>query len=228
MTDAYLPAAGLLALESGSLAALIGHAHGRAIAPATRRSLVDAGLIVAGGLDPPLVPIVDALLGDGPRLRLVSRERGRLTITDAAIGCSAAAAVLVRPPGSSALHVHQLSVGAVARHVGRTVGLGAGARDDTPFSRPLELRDWATVRKGFDTAAPSGWVGRRQRATLHEVRWAPTTGARAGTALVIACLDGGLAEIRPSTTTDGAFTVTAANTHDVWSRLCTLTSPSSR
>jgi hypothetical protein len=55
------------------------------------------------------------------------------------------------------------------------------------------------------------------------MRWAPTPGTRAATALVVARLDGGLAEIRPRDTGDGVFTVTAADTTSVWRRLCALT-----
>lgn len=249
MSTVYHPSTGLLALNATSLAAILDHARGRRIEHAARRSLVDAGLLVADELDPPLLPIVAPLLAGGPRIRLLSRARGRLTVTDAAFlpvrhdtpddpaddasraggppagGGSpvGGATVVVRPPGSAVLHVRHARAGAAARVLAATVGLGPHVLGEPPFRMPLDLRDWATVRSGFDSAAPSGWVGRRHRAELHEVRWAPTPGTRAATALVVARLDGGLAEIRPRNAGDGVLTVIAADTTSVWRRLCALT-----
>ncbi len=234
MTAVYQPAAGLLVLAPAALAAAIEHVRGRRPDDAALRPLVEAGMVVDDQLDPPLVPLVSALRGDGARLRVLSRMRGRLTVTDAVIGQDPGpesghghgAAILVRPPGSDVLHVQHTTTGTLARFLARTIGLGAHVGAEPPDPRPLELRDWSIVRSGFDTPEPSGWVGRRERAELHEVRWAPSPTAPAGTALVVARLDGGLAEIRPSTAHPGAFTVTAADTGSVWRRLCALTASS--
>lgn len=235
MTAVYEPAAGLLVLVPAALAAVLDHVRGRRPDDAALDPLVEAGLIVDDRLDPPLAPVVSALGGDGARLRVLSRARGRLTVTDAAIGPEPGrdsgpgrgAAVVVRPPGAEVLHLQHTTTGTLARLLARTIGLGAHIGAEPPYPRPLELRDWAIVRAGFDTPGPSGWVGRRERAALHEVRWAPSPAAPARTALVVAQLDGGLAEIRPSTAHSGAFTVTAADTGSVWRRLCVLTAPSS-
>jgi hypothetical protein len=241
VSTAYQPSTGLLALDAASLAAILDHARGRRIETATRRSLADAGMLVADQLDPPLVPIVAALVAGGPRIRLLSRARGRLTVTDAAFapvgpdtpagpagGESGAggATVVVRPPDSPVLHLRHARAGAVSRVLAATVGVGPHVLREPPFRTPLDLRDWAVVRSGFDSATPSGWVGRRHRAEFHEMRWAPTPGTRAATALVVAQLDGGLAEIRPRDTGDGVLTVTAADTTSAWRRLCALTTGS--
>lgn len=245
MSTAYHPCTGLLALDASTLAAAIGHALGRRLDPAAHRSLADAGMLVTDRLDPPLHAIVGPLLADGPRVRVLSRARGRLTIIDAAFACAsqghldkpdsadgadgadrprrATATVVVRPPDSAVLHVRHATAGAVTRLLATTVGLGPHVLVEPPFRTPLCLRDWAIVRSGFDSAMPSGWVRRRDRAALHEVRWAPAPGTRAATAVVIAQLDGGLAEIRPADTAHGSFTVTGADTTSVWRRLCALT-----
>jgi hypothetical protein len=233
VSTAYHPSTGLLALDAPTLAAVIDHARGHPLDPAAHRGLADAGLLVADRLDPPLHAIVGPVLADGPRIRVLSRARGRLTVVDAAFapatpddpGTSgrATGTVVVRPPDSGVLHVRHASAGAVTRLLATTVGLGPHVLGEPPYPTPLGLRDWAVVRSGFDTATPSGWVRRRDRAALHEVRWASAPGTRAATAVVIAQLDGGLAEIRPRDTGDGAFTVAAAETTSVWQRLCALT-----
>lgn len=259
MSNVYQPSTGLLALDAPTLAAVIAKARGQSIEPAAERSLADSGMAVAGRLDAPLHATIAPLIADGPRLRLLSRARGRLTVTDAALAPAtpgtgpagvnaragpagvkspadpsrvngpagmngaAGATVVVRPHGSAVLHVRRASPGAVARLLASTVGLGPHVLVEPRFLRPLELRDWGVVRSGFDTPTPSGWVGRRERAELHEVRWAPGPGTSAGTALVVARLDDGLAEIRPRGIGDAAFTVTAADTTSVWRRLCALT-----
>lgn len=235
MTAIYQPAAGLLSLTPAALAAVVDHDRGRRPDDAVLHPLVEAGLIVDDQLDPPLAPLVAALNGDGPRLRVLSRARGRLTVTDAAIGHNPGresrrgpnAAIVVRPPGADVLHLQHTTTGTLARFLARTIGFGAHVVAEPPHPRPLELQDWAIVRSGFDTPEPSGWVGRRERAELHEVRWAPSPAAPARTALVVAQLDGGLAEIRPSTRHAGAFTVTDADTGSLWRRLCVLTAPGS-
>ncbi len=233
MSIAYHPPLGLLALDAPTLAAVVDHARGRPVDPAARRSLTDAGILVADQLDPPLHAIVRPLLADGPRVRVLSRARGRLTVTDAAFvpdlhdvsneSGHPTATVVVRPPDSAVLHVRHATVGAVTRLLAATVGLGPHVAATPLFPQPLGLRDWAVVRSGFESATPSGWVRRRDRAELHQVRWAPTPGTRAATAVVIAQLDGGLAEIRPAATADGTFTVTSAEATSVWRRLCALT-----
>jgi hypothetical protein len=233
VTAVYQPAAGLLALAPAALAAALDHVRGRHPDDAALQPLVDAGLIVDDQLDPPLAPLVAALSGDGIRLRVLSRARGRLTVTDAAIGRDPGrqsgpgqgAAIVVRPPEADVLHLQHTTAGTLARFLARTIGLGAHVGAEPPDPRPLDLRDWAIVRSGFDTPEPSGWVGRRDRAALHEIRWAPSPAAPARTAMVVAQLDGGLAEIRPSTTHTRAFTVTTADTGSVWRRLCVLTAP---
>jgi hypothetical protein len=235
VTAVYQPAAGLLVLAPAALAAAIDHLRGGRPDDAAIRPLVEAGLVVDDQLDPPLVPLVSALTGNGARLRVLSRMRGRLTVTDAATGQDPGrnsgpgqgAAIVVRPPGADVLHLQHTTTGTLARFLARTIGLGAHVGAEPPDPRLLELRDWSIVRSGFDTPEPSGWVGRRQHAALHEVRWAPSPATPARTALVVAQLDGGLAEIRPSSTLAGAFTVTGADTGSAWRRLCVLTTPSS-
>jgi hypothetical protein len=245
----YQPSAGLLVLDAAALTAVIDHTRGRRIEPPSRRALDGAGLLVDGELDAPLRPLVAALEADGPRLRVMSRRRGRLTITDGAVHAGAvgdgsgssdgngrdatgrrgsgsdSAVVIIRPPGSPALHLRHLTTGALARHVARLVGLGPHLAADDALPQALDLRDWAVVRSGFETPTPSGWVGRRRRAELHEVRWARSPGTAAGTALVVARLDDGLAEVRPHDAGDGTFRVTAADPRSLWSRLCALASP---
>lgn len=225
MTDAYQPLAGAVVLRPRTLAAVLDHARGRRLDAGDRDALDELGLVVTGRLDPPIATVASVLLGGGPRCRLVSRGRGRVTVTDTTLGPGRDQAVVVtRPPGSSALHVQALPAGATARNLARLVGLGRHVLGRAPLERPLELRDWTMVRSGFETRDPSGWVGLRGRAELHELRWVAAPGRPAGTALVVARLDGGLAEIRPSTTCDGGFTVTSADTRAVWSRLSALTS----
>lgn len=105
MTSVYQPSAGVLALEPVAFAAMVDHARGRTSDRTASRSLVDVGLVVDDELDPPLRPLVDVLLGDGPRLRVLSRARGRLTVTDATVDGRGHAAIVVRPPGASLLHL---------------------------------------------------------------------------------------------------------------------------
>ena len=62
---------------------------------------------------------------------------------------------------------------AEAKRTAASLGLGPHVLTEPPFGTPLDLRDWAIVRSGFDSATPSGWVRRRDQAELHEVRWAP-------------------------------------------------------
>ena len=225
-TAVYQPSTGLVALDAPTLAAILDHARGRRLEPAARRSLVDAGMVADDGLDPPLRRIVAPLLASGPRLRLLSRARGRLTVTDAAYAPddhAGGATVVVRPPESDVLHLRHARAGTVTRVVAAGVGLGPHVLADPPFRQPLDLRDWGIVRSAFESVTPSGWVGRRRHAELHELRWAPAPGVSAATAVVIAQLDGGLAEIRPRDAGDDVFTVTAADTTAVWRRLCALT-----
>src|SRR5690606_38497845 len=156
--------------------------------------------------DAPLHAAIAPLIADGPRIRLLSRARGRLTVTDAALvpatpgtgpagvntraGTAgvknpadpsrvsgpaglhgpAGATVVVRPHGSTVLHVRRASPGAVARVLAATIGLGPHVLVEPLHPQPLDLHDWGIVRSGFDTPTPSGWVGRRDRAELHEVR----------------------------------------------------------
>jgi len=248
----YQPSAGLLVLDAAALTAVIDHGRGRRIEPPSRRALDGAGVFVDGVLDAPLRPLVASLVGDGPRLRVLSRRRGRLTITDGAIhvggtgvssghgsdgsGCDAtgrggggdasgSAVVIIRPPGSPALHLRHLTTGALARHVARLVGLGPHLAAGHVLQHALDLRDWEVVRSGFETPTPSGWVGRRRRAELHEVRWARSPGTAAGTALVVARLDDALAEVRPHDAGDGTFRVTPACPLSLWTRLCALATP---
>jgi hypothetical protein len=225
VTDVYLPLAGTIVLAPSTLAAMLDHARGRRLDADQRTTLDALGLTVDGRLDPPIEPVASTLLSGGPRCHLLSRACGRLTVVDTALAPDRnRAAVLTRPPGSPVVHVQALSLGAATRHLARLVGLGPHVLARPPFDRPLELRDWTVVRSGFDSAAPSGWVGRRERAELHELRWVRTPGDRPGTALVVARLDGGLAEVRPSVSCEGAYTVTSADSRAVWSRLCALTS----
>jgi hypothetical protein len=229
----YQPAAGLLVLDAAALAAVIDHTRGRRIAPPSRRALDGAGVLVDGVLDAPLRPLVAALVGGGPRLRVLSRRRGRLTITDGAVHVGGtgdgvgrgSAVVIIRPPGSPVLHLRHLTTGALARHVARLVGLGPHLAAGHALEHELDLRDWAVVRSGFETPAPSGWVGRRRRAELHEVRWARSPGTAAGTALVVARLDDALAEVRPHDAADTTFRVTPASPLSLWTRLCALATP---
>lgn len=250
MSNVYHPSTGLLALDPPTLAAVISHARGQSIEPAARRSLDDSGMLVADQLDAGLHSTIAPLLARGPRIRMLSRARGQLTVTDAAFSPAApdgpdrttvdpdhpsgpahgagAATLVVRPPDSTVLHVRHTRAGAATRALAASLGLGPHVLVEPLFGKPLDLRDWATVRSGFDSARPSGWVQRRDRAELHEVRWAPTPGTGAATALVVARLDGGLAEIRPrdpaaAGNQSGVLTVTSADTTSLWRRLCVLT-----
>jgi hypothetical protein len=225
VTDVYLPLAGTIVLAPSTLAAVLDHARGRRLDAARRTVLDERGLTADGRLDPLIEHVASTVLSGGPRCRLLSRARGRLTVVDTTLAPdSDHAAVLTRPPGSPLVHLQALSLGAATRHLARLVGLGPHVLARPPFDRPLELRDWTVVRSGFDTATPSGWVGRRDQAELHELRWVRTPGDRPATALVVARLDGGLAEVRPSESCEGAYTVTSADGRAVWTRLCALTS----
>jgi hypothetical protein len=213
----YSVADGVLTFDATHLRALCDHAVGRRIDPGAMARLAAAGVLVGGEVDAPIRPIVAALTGGGARLRLVTRCAGALAVTDAAFGDDGAALVL-RPPGATAFHVRWATVGGVARHLARRLGIGGHLLAAPPPATPQALPDWPTVRAAFDTSTPSGWAARHDRAELHDLRWAPPGVGRARSALVVARLDGALAEVRPGPDED-TYLVTAADPVGVWCRL---------
>ena len=81
----YSPDDSLLALDERDLRSFADHARGRRADPRAVARLRTAGVIGDGGIDLPLRPVAVALAGRGPRMRLLTRHRGRVTITDAAV-----------------------------------------------------------------------------------------------------------------------------------------------
>ena len=73
---AYAPRDGVLVLGDRHLRALLARRVGRSCDPGLARELDAAGLLVDRGVDPAVEPILDALVGTGPRLRLVTRGEG--------------------------------------------------------------------------------------------------------------------------------------------------------
>ncbi len=182
-------------------------------------------MIDDGGIDLPLRPVAVALAGRGPRMRLLTRHRGRVTVTDAAVSEDGTfAALLLRPPGSAAVHLRLTTTGGVVRHVARRLGLGARRPPRSDHRRPQMLRDWPTVRRAFDTDVPSGWAARHARASLHDLRWAPSPSAPARTALLVARLDTALVDVRPGPH-EGTYVVSDAEPLAVWRRMCALAAP---
>jgi hypothetical protein len=221
---AYAPGDGVLVLSARHLRALVAR-PGLGVDPSAARDLDAAGLLVDGRVDPPVVPIVEALRGGGPRLRLASRFGGRVSVTTAAVGASGAALVVL-PPGDGELHVRYLSRGGLARHLARRLGVGptaaAGGRqvasDDT-LDGPLRVGGWGDLVGAFRTASPSGWAAGWRCGELHELRWVARPGVRARTALVTGRLDRLLVEVLP----DGdGYVVGPADPVGVWVRLAAL------
>lgn len=230
----YRPADGLVALDDDQLGALLAHAQGRPVPPAQRSWLASTDIVRGDEIDAPLRPVVAALLGAGPRLRLQSRQRGELTFNDAAlparadgsVGRQEGVALVVRPPGVAVAYVRSLSRGTLARHLARRMGIGAHLLATRPLERAVEVADWPSVRAAFDaaTASPSGWAAEYQETELHELRWAGGPGQPARTALALARLDGALAEVRPKDGPDSAYVVQPAEPRSLWLRLCRLLS----
>ena len=212
---AYAPGDGVLALDRLHLRALVDRAAGRPVDPGAARALDTAGLLAEGGVDPPVGPIAAALGGAGRRLRLASRCRGAVTVATAALG-PAGAALVVLPPGGGALHVRYLSLGGLARHLARRVGVGrpagAGGRPAT-----AEVAAWGDLVRAFETPSPSGWASAWRHAELHELRCVASPRAPARTALVTAVLDGHLVEVRPAA--GGRYDVAPADPVAVWARV---------
>jgi hypothetical protein len=228
VSTAFLPGSGELVLAPATLGAVLDHARGRPLPLDVGDGLADAGVLEDDRLAPPVDAVVSILLGAGPRCRVLSRARGRLTVTDIVVAPDRAdAAVVTRPPGAEAVHVRATSRGGAIRHVARLIGIGPHVLTDPPLDGEIVLDDWAAVRESVDWATPAGWAAAWRRVALHQVRWAQGPATRAGTAIVVAVLDGGLAEIRPRPDDDG-FAVTAAEPRSVWARLCLLTTPSTR
>ena len=221
----YSPEDGLLALAELDLRALADHAGGRRTDPRAITRLRTAGLIGHGGIDLPIRPVAVALAGRGPRLRLLTRRRGRVTVTDAAVSeDGTSVALLLRPPGSEAVHLRLTTTGGALRHVARRLGLGARRPPPSGRRSPQTLRDWSTVLGAFDTDVPSGWAARHARASLHVLRWAPSPSGPARTALLVARLDAALADVRPGRH-EGTYVVSDAEPLAVWRRMCALASP---
>ena len=221
----YSPDDGLLALDERDLRAFADHAGGRRTDLRAVARLRTAGVIGDGGVDLPLRPVAGALAGRGPRMRLLTRHRGRVTVTDAAVHEDGTfAALLLRPPGSGAVHLRLTTTGGVIRHVARRLGLGARPSPRSGHRSPQTLRDWGTVLRAFDTDAPSGWAARHARASLHDLRWAPSPSGPARTALLVARLDTALADVRPGRD-EGTYVVSDAEPLAVWRRMCALAAP---
>jgi hypothetical protein len=229
MTAVYSPADGLLVLDRERLAGLIGQAHGRRLDQVTATDLVRCGVLRPDErVDERLVSLVDVLGGGGARGRLITRERGLVTVADVVLGADGGAVVLLWAAGADLAHVRWLSAGGVARYLGRRIGIGSHLGAEPRFVDGGELRDWRVIVDGFLTASPSGWVGRHRTAVLHELRWAFPAGAAAGTALVVAVLDRALVEVRPSDGDPGGYRVAAADPVAVWMWLCALTAVGDR
>lgn len=219
----YEPDDGLLILADAHYRALVTHGAGRRPDRVPLRELEKAGVLVDGRPDRPIAPIVRALCGTGPRLRLLSRRRGSLTVTDVAVpapGAGGPAALALRPRGSTAVHLHHLTPGTAARRIARRTGVGAHLAVE-PVGLPAADLAWPTIRQAFDTPTPSGWAGGHQRVELHELRWAPARGQAARTALALATLDGVLVEITPSS--GDHYRLALADARSLWLRLCLLT-----
>jgi hypothetical protein len=220
---AYAPRDGVLVLGDGHLRALLARRVGRAFDPCVARELDAAGLLVDGGVDPAVEPILDALVGSGPRFRLVTRVRGAACSLTAAVG-EAGAALVVRPPADGRVHLRYLSVGGLARHLARRVGVGShvGGRPSS-ISWPLAVAAWGDVVGPFRTASPSGWATGRRVGELHELRWVVRPGDAARTALVTAVVDGELLEVRPDPAGAG-YLVGPADPLGLWVRISELVS----
>ena len=220
---AYAPRDGVLVLGDGQLRALLARRVGRALDPSVARELDAAGLLVGGGVDRSIEPIVDALVGRGPRLRLATRCRGTVSTVTAVVG-EAGAALVVRPPGSGGVHLRYLSVGGLTRHLARRVGVGphvGGA--PSCVVRPLSVSGWDEVVGAFRTASPSRWAAGWRVGELHELRWVARPGDAARTALVTAAVDGELLEVVPDPAGAG-FVVGPADPLGVWVRVAALAS----
>lgn len=220
---AYAPRDGVLVLGDGHLRALLVRRLGRAFDPCVARELEAAGLLVDGRVDPIVGPILDALVGTGARLRLVSRGKGAVCSLTAAVG-KVGAALMVRPPGGGRVHLRYLSVGGLARHLARRVGVGqhVGVRPSS-MEGPLALAAWGDVIGPFRTASPSGWATGRRVGELHELRWVVRPGDAARTALVTAVVDGELLEVRPDPAGAG-YLVGPADPLGLWVRISELVS----
>ena len=219
---AYAPGDGVVVLGDGQLRSLLARRVGRALDPSVARELDAAGLLVDGGVDRAIEPILDALAGRGPRLRLATRGRGTVSTLTAVVG-ETGAALVVRPPGNGGVHLRYLSVGGLARHLARRVGVGphvGGA--PSSVDRPWSIAGWDAVVGAFGTASPSRWAARWGVGELHELRWVARPGDAARTALVTAAVDGELLEVVPDPAGDG-YVAAPADPLGVWMRLASLT-----
>jgi hypothetical protein len=220
---AYAPRDGVLVLGDGHLRALLARRVGRACDPGLARELDAAGLLPDGGVDRAVEPILDALVGTGPRLRLVTRGSGAVCSLTAAVAV-AGAALIVRPPGDGGVHLRYLSVGGLARHLARRVGVGSqvGGRSSS-VEWPLRVAAWSDVIEPFGTASLSGWAVGARVGELHELRWAARPGDAARTALVTAVVAGELLEVLPDPARTG-YLVGPADPLGVWVRISDLVS----
>src|SRR5262245_25584023 len=222
---AYAPRDGVLALDDGHLRALLARRAGRSCDPRLAREMDAAGLLVDCGVDPAVEPILDALVATGPRLRLVTRGRGAVSSLTAAVGL-AGAALVVRPPGDGGVHLRHLSVGGLARHLARRLGVGphVGGRSSSSSPEwPRRVDGWGDVVEPFGTASAPGWAAGGRVGELHELRWVARPGDAASTALVTAVVAGELLEVLPDPAGTG-YVIGPADPLDVWVRIAGLVS----
>ena len=215
---------GVLVLDERHLRAFVDRARGLPTDHVALARLHEhQGPVVDGGIDAPIRGVAATLAGRGRRLRLLVRQRGRVTVSDAAIGDDGVtAALLLRPPGSDGVHLRLTTAGGLRRHLARRLGLGAPVPAN---GGPGRHRRCTTGTRSGGRSTPRSRPGgppavaTRRCSTCAGRRIRPP---RARTALLVARLDAAVAEGRPGDVA-GTYVVSDAAPVDVWSRLSALT-----